>query len=111
MYGGRDGRQNFDEIWVLSLPSFTWTLVFSGQSPGFSHTCQLVGTRKMLTVGGLASVKQEQGLEDGNIGSCDWEIKSVGVFDISRLTWGSVYNATSPPYEVPDQVVAMIGGS
>ena len=97
MYGGRDAANNyFDEIWVLSLPSFSWTLVFSGKSPRFSHTCHLVGSRTMLTVGGLASVNQTQGRPGINVSPCDWEVKGVGVLDISSITWGSVYNAECP---------------
>ena len=111
MYGGRDASTLFDEVWILSLPSFTWTQVFSGQSPRFSHTCHLVGSRTMITVGGLKSVNQAQGLADTDAPACDWEIEGVGVFDISSLTWGSVYNATSPPYEVPDQLMSIFGGT
>lgn len=111
MYGGRDAENNyFDEIWILSLPSFTWTQVYSGQSPRFSHTCHLAGTRTMLTIGGVASATQFQGLPGINVSPCDWEVKSIGVLDISNVTWGSVYNAEAPPYEVPDLVVSTIGG-
>lgn len=112
MYGGRDASQNyFDEIWILSIPSFTWTLVYSGQNPRFSHTCHLAGTRTMLTVGGVASESQFEGLPGVNHSPCDWEVKSIGVLDMSTLFWGSVYDAGAPPYEVPDEVVSVVGGS
>lgn len=114
MYGGRDGANPpnyFDEIWVLSLPSFTWTKVYSGISPRFSHTCHLVGNRTMLTVGGVAAASQIQGFYSANPPTCDWEMKGVGVYDVSDLVWGSVYNATAPAYEVPDLVISTIGGS
>ena len=113
MYGGRDGSNPpnyFDEIWVLSLPSFTWTKVYSGVSPRFAHTCHLVGNRTMLTVGGVAGATQMQGLYVPSPPPCDWETKGVGVYDISDLIWGSVYNANTPAYEVPNTVVATIGG-
>lgn len=112
MYGGRNTSGfYFDDVWVLSLPSFTWTQVFTGGSPIFGHTCHLVGTRTALSVGGVMSGSQAEGL--GNPGSlgCDWKVKSVGVLDISDIIWGSVYDAHAPPYEVPSKVVSTIGGS
>jgi hypothetical protein len=42
--------------------------------------------------------------------SCDWEAKSVAIYDLSNLTWGSVYTADDDPYIVPDIVFAAIGG-
>lgn len=34
MYGGRDGSTAYyDEVWVLTLPSFQWKLVNQGTSP------------------------------------------------------------------------------
>ncbi|CAD6584293.1 MAG: hypothetical protein ASARMPRED_001726 [Alectoria sarmentosa] len=114
MYGGQDGSNPpnyFDEVWVLSLPSFTWTIIYTGISPRFAHTCHLVGNRTMLTVGGVAAASQMQGLYSEVLPTCDWEIKGVGVYDISELVWGSVYNATAPAYEVPDRVISAIGGN
>ena len=113
MYGGRDGANPpnyFDEIWVLSLPSFTWTKVYTGLSPRFAHTCHLVGNRTMLTVGGVEAASQMQALYSSAVPPCDWEVKGVGVYDISDLIWGSVFNPSTPAYEVPDAVVSTIGG-
>ena len=111
MYGGRDGASRyFDEIWVLSLPSFTWTKIFSGISPRFGHTCHLVGNRTLLTVGGVSSIKQKSGQADTNAGPCDWESKGLAVMDLTDITWGSVYDAHAPAYGVPAQVIATIGG-
>ena len=113
MYGGRDGANPpnyFDKIWVLSIPSFTWTKIYIGTSPRFAHTCHLVGNRTMLTVGGVEAASQMQGSYSSNIAQCDWERKGVGVYDISDSIWGSVFNPKTPAYEVPDAVVSTIGG-
>lgn len=105
LYGGRGpGQQFFDDIHVLSLPSFTWTKLYEGNSPRFAHTCHRVGSRTMLTVGGSNSFKLQEG-------PCDPQRKGVNVFDMSSVTWGSVYNATAGPYTVPELVIANIGGS
>lgn len=115
IYGGRNGAdppRYFDDIWVLSLPSFTWTKVYSGISPRFAHTCHLVGNRTLVTVGGVATEAQMEGQFDPSlyVAACDWEVKGVGVMDISQMTWGSVYSTQRPAYEVPQAVVKTIGG-
>ena len=111
MYGGRDSSSHyFDDIWILSLPSFTWTQVYNGQNPRFAHTCHLVGNRTLLTVGGIASLTQKSGQPDANAPPCDWEIKGVGVMDLTTIVWGSVYDSQAPAYEVPAKLLATIGG-
>lgn len=104
MYGGRGPNNRFlDDIWVLSLPGFVWELVYQGTSPRAGHTCHRVNSRTMITVGGTANT-------DYGSPPCDWETKGVGVFEISDLVWGSVYNASVGNYEIPAKVVANIGG-
>ncbi len=57
----------------------------------------------MITVGGAANTNY-------SAAPCDWEYKGVGVFDLSDLIWGSVYNASAGDYAVPGLVIATIGG-
>jgi hypothetical protein len=107
VYGGRGPNdQYYDDVYALSLPSFTWTLMYGpGVSPRYGHTCHLVGTRTMLTVGGLtpAGIK-------GNTNACDWEYKSVSVLDVATMGWGSVFDPNLPAYAVPDVLAKTIGG-
>ncbi len=57
IYGGYSGSlgqgaEMFDEIWVLSLPAFTWQqLDGSHSSARIGHTCHVVANRQMLSVG------------------------------------------------------------
>lgn len=90
-------------MWVLSLPSFTWTKLYEGKSPRFGHTCHQVAERTLLTIGGIVDFNYSN--------NCDWEFKGIGVMDISTLTWGSVFDANPKPYEVPGVVFKDIGGS
>ncbi|KAA8651738.1 hypothetical protein EYZ11_000059 [Aspergillus tanneri] len=105
MYGGKGANEAYDDIYVLSIPSFTWTKIYQGTSPRYGHTCHLVANRQMLTVGGTTS---------SDLASyCDWEEKGVAIFDMSTSgssKWGSVYNAYAPAYQVPDTVYKVIGG-
>ena len=107
MYGGRSIENKksvvYDDIYVLSLPSFTWTKVYQGSATRAGHTCHLAGNRTMITVGGFYSLNYTEG--------CDWESKGVGVLDMSDVTWSSVYDAYAPKYRVPDRIVSVIGGN
>ena len=103
LYGGTSNGTIFDDVYVLSLPSFTWVKVFTGQDARWSVTCHFVPPRQMITVGG--------GGKSSNISSdCDWEQKSLAVLDLSTIGWGSVYDAAAPAYEVPQIVISAIGG-
>ncbi|KAF2706966.1 hypothetical protein K504DRAFT_505045 [Pleomassaria siparia CBS 279.74] len=104
IYGGVDLRINnsagFDDVYALSIPSFTWTSVFSGYTPRWGHNCHLVGKRQMVTVGG-----------NQNTASCDWERRGVAILDISTMTWGSVFNKNANVYQVPNALFSATGGN
>lgn len=105
LYGGRDPVLGvlYDDIYILSLPSFTWQLMYTGKSARFGHTCHLVGNRQMITVGGSLSSNVTTG--------CDWEEKGVAIIDLSTKQWGSVFNANAAPYTVTQDTVNAIGGT
>ena len=104
LYGGRGANDAiYDDVYVLSVPSFTWVKMYSGTMPRYGHNCHRAG-RAMITVGGAANY-------DYTSGFCDFERMGVGVFDISSSTWGSVYDADAEDYTVPDLVVQQIGGT
>lgn len=94
LYGGiGENNVTFDDIYVLSIPSFEWTQVYGpGQSPRYRHTCHIVGST-MITVGGQTP--------DAD---CDWESEGVGVLDMSSMIWGSVYTPTASEYSLPSLV-------
>jgi Tfp pilus assembly protein PilV len=101
MYGGKGANELYDEIYVLSIPSFTWTKISEGKAPRYGHTCHLVANRQMLTVGGALS---------DDFSTCDWEYRGVAIYDMSTFTWGSVYNASASDYAVPAKIYQVIGG-
>ena len=105
VYGGRGvNSQVFDDIYVLSLPSFIWTKIYQGNSPRHSHSCHRLGSRLMVSVGGISSFNT-------TAAPCDWETKGVAIFDMSNVTWSSFYDQSAPSYTVPTAVVAKIGGT
>lgn len=101
VYAGR-GPDNtiYDDVYVLSIPSFTWTKVFGpATSPRFGHTCHQVGDQ-MITVGGQRYTDLGQQLP------CDWETQGVAIFNLSSTQWGDVFKPveSTAPYTVPSQV-------
>jgi len=107
LYGGSMGPRDYrfyDDVYVLSLPSFTWTKFYGpGASPRYGHTCHAVGNRQMISVGGAPSW--------GFDGPCDSIPNGISVFDLSTGTWGLCYAVDDEPYHVPRKVVDTIGGS
>lgn len=98
IYGGRGpGNITYDDVFVLSLPTFTWVQVwFDGQSPRYGHTCHIIGDQ-MLTVGGL--VKSS---------ACDWEDKGVAIFNATEVNWTSAYTPDAPAYVLPHSVASKV---
>jgi len=107
MYGGQNisdvnPRPQYDDMWVLALPSFTWVQVTekSGNPAGRSaHTCVAVGGQMVVVGGNLGVVSETQ---------CD--SPGIYVFDMSRLEWQSSFDVEST-YSVPSVVVSAVGGS
>lgn len=102
MYGGYKGQvgsaanDQYDEIWALSLPSFTWQQVDASHTQArFGHTCHLVGHRQMITIGG-GDPSQEIPWNVPDIFS-----NGIGIFDLTESEWTTGYNATAAPYKRP----------
>ncbi|KAK4497755.1 hypothetical protein PRZ48_010408 [Zasmidium cellare] len=94
MFGGQNlipygDQTQYDEMWILTLPSFTWIKVDqSGQSVPYGrsgHTCN-VWDAQMVVVGGYTGDSQEL--------SC--ETPGVYVFDLSAAEWVNQFTSTSP---------------
>ncbi|KAI1748219.1 hypothetical protein F4782DRAFT_543001 [Xylaria castorea] len=108
-YGGFDGvhlLENFsDEVWVLSLPSFTWTRLSPGD-PSHAragHQCLTPYPDQMVTVGGYRSAKGGAFLcLDGGI---------LQVFNLTAGEWLSSYDPNNwNKYGVPEMIHNKIGG-
>jgi hypothetical protein len=113
MYGGRiphsDGNltnaqvsenTNLDEVWVLSLPAFVWFKAnYAANQTRGRHTCEIVGNRQMLSIGGTDP-------NDANVGQLTKDPMAQGlqIFDLTRMAWTSGYDANAPPYQSPQVV-------
>ena len=92
-----------DEVYVLSLPSFVWFKAnYTSSDPRIFHTCNIVGNRQMLSIGGLnPSAANKSARHDTDP---FWE--GVKVFDLTALQWTNYFNATAAPYVAPSAVAA-----
>ncbi len=128
LFGGQKllpygSQEQYDDLWILSIPSFTWIPVDMKDQPvppGRSgHTCN-VWNSQMVVIGGYVGVDL----------SCD--SPGVYVFNTSSLTWNTNYAALkgandmnqqkaqekdpsalqgSYGYAVPEAVQKVIGGN
>lgn len=107
IYGGWDPTGDhekwYDDIHVLSLPSFTWVKMYQADSPRYGHTCHIAG-RQLLTVGGH---NVRRNITD----MCDWETQSIAILDLPTMTWGSVFNSSHGAYELSKGLADRIRGT
>jgi hypothetical protein len=109
-YGGFDGvhdKNDFsDEVWVLSLPSFTWTLLNRG-TPIHSragHKCFMPYPDQMMVFGGYTP-------EKGGPPIC-LDQGPVLVFNLTSGMWLDGYSPTKyGDYGVHEKITAMVGGT
>lgn len=93
----------FNAVYVLSLPGFIWFRVNdTSAQPRTGHTCERIGTRSMISIGGL---NPAQNFSDA-VNATDTWYQGIGVFDMVNLSWTGTYDPNAPPYKVPDAVAA-----
>lgn len=105
-YPGVDPRVEMsDEVWVLSIPSFTWTQLSEGR-PAYGrngHKCFMPYPDQMMVIGGMTS------LSGNSLASL-----TGGLIQIYNLTSGEWLNEYHPEkygdYGVPSAVRSAIGG-
>ena len=100
MYGGYAGilgsdAVQFDEIWVLSIPAFTWQRIDASQkSARIGHTCHLVGGRQMLSIGGADAAQTDPWSTPDYT-----NLNGIGVYDLVAERWTQGYDASAAPYQ------------
>ncbi|KAG6028592.1 hypothetical protein E4U41_000632 [Claviceps citrina] len=108
-YGGFDGihpsKDYSDEVWVLSLPSFTWTMVNPGRPrhARSGHKCFKPYPDQMMAFGGYTSV-------NGSSQVC-LDQGPVVIFNLTSGQWMDSYSPSRyADYGVHSAVVKTIGG-
>ncbi|KAI9799472.1 MAG: hypothetical protein M1833_003994 [Piccolia ochrophora] len=109
IYGGYDGLDELnppsDDVYILSLPSFTWVKAKEGtkEHGRREHRCTRVYPDQMLVVGGQALQLDDFTCLDGGL---------IQIFNLNTLEWQEEYDPSVwEEYKVPDVVTAKIGGN
>ncbi|KAI0441764.1 hypothetical protein F4803DRAFT_576167 [Xylaria telfairii] len=109
-YGGFDGLhedQDFhDEVWVLSLPSFTWTNLTASRRKyaRAGHQCLTPYPDQMVTIGGFRST-------NGGGVLCLENNSMLQVFNLTSGQWLDSYDPSNwNEYGVPEMIHNKIGG-
>jgi hypothetical protein len=117
IYGGwnlYEGRA-FDDVWVLSIPSFTWIQIndtgnTEAQLPGVTGRramqCEVYNDRQMLVVGGDVRIGNTQ----ANGLTCNVSYPSIRVLDTTTFEWQTEFSPDAEPYGVPSAVYNVLGG-
>jgi hypothetical protein len=99
MSSGRSPTKGYDDVWVLSLPQFIWTQVFSDVRINYGSTCHLVGSKQMLILGGIDGIK-----------ACT-DTPVVALYDMANLKWLRGFSREDYDFGVPKQVWEWFSGS
>lgn len=109
LYGGHsptnvDGSLKvYGEVWVLSIPSFTWQLVSNQGLERYDQTCQLVDDRYLVSWGG------RKNFHKGECTAPDSPL-NVQLFDLNTLRWTTKYEKTEEGYKVAAEISDYLGG-
>ena len=105
------GGPTTTSIWVLSIPSFEWAqLPFKSKNTAadpqrrIAPSCHAIGEHYIFYYGGR-NVPNFY-----SIPSCDKKADAAFLFDVTTLTWTDEFTPNEGTYEIPENVIGLIGG-
>lgn len=112
IYGGYLlGQRSYSDVFVLSMPSFTWVRINDNGNPDRNlgekragrrfHTCELYGDRQMLVLGGDITLTND--ISANNV-SCNSSYAAIAALDTTTFTWQKQFNPKPAAYGVSDQL-------
>ena len=109
-YGGSSPDRSYSDVFVLSMPSFTWVKIQDTGNPDSNltdqpvgrslHTCELYGDRQMVILGGYIQI----GTDPVNNASCNPSHAAIAVLDTTTFQWQGTFNPKPAAYAVSDQL-------
>lgn len=117
LYGGRGFGNNtdgYDDVYVLSLPSFRWFQLWpdgvkSGERPHYDLSCNVVNESIMIVMGGIFPTDPEAKICDApsDAGGHFLHLGKTG--HATKDYWGP-YEPDRKGYTVPPDIYESIGG-
>ncbi|KAG0638424.1 hypothetical protein HOY80DRAFT_1137558 [Tuber brumale] len=106
------GGATATSIWALSVPSLEWAQLpamskttAAGPRTRISPKCQAIGEHYIFYYGGRNAA---DGFTTVN---CDKQANAAFLFDVNTLTWTDKFTPYEGTYEIPKQVIGLIGGN
>lgn len=113
LYGGAGFAENatgFDDVYILTLPSFTWIKWYPTEpGPGHPHhslSCNVIDNAQMLIIGGDFPLTDACDAPDV-VGTHNLDL---GKNNPKQAKW-ELFNPDLRTYNVPSEIVAVVGGS
>ncbi|KAK0701845.1 hypothetical protein B0T26DRAFT_757823 [Lasiosphaeria miniovina] len=108
-YGGYDGLKetspHSDDVWILSLPSFTWTKIAGSKQGRAGHKCFMPYPDQMMVIGGSPTIPD-------TVSPLTCLTEPIRLFNVSSGAWMTSYDpAKYSNYSVPSGISDKIGGS
>jgi hypothetical protein len=110
IYGGMGFGENstgFDDVYILSLPSFKWVPFWQGNNSNIRHhslTCNVINKGQMAIIGGSFPLTQ----------TCDspaqWGVHNLDMGKTTGYPWRK-YKLNITEYTVPPEVFDIVGGT
>ena len=121
IYGGTlENTTYYDDVWVLSIPSFRWISVqdtnnteLINNRPGAGrkgHTCTKWEDSQMIILGGIYAslvASRPSNVDDKSV--CDTTYSPIRLLDTSSYTWQREYQPNRT-YSIPSVISTAIGG-
>ncbi|KAF3907470.1 hypothetical protein AA313_de0200047 [Arthrobotrys entomopaga] len=113
-YGGADNSVTYGDVWALSIPSFTWTLLSDdvestvAAGPRYASSCTMMKNHTMVVIGG------NKVIDAGtfNFPNCDLDLALAFFFDLNIQGWtNQISSGARDKYRVPAPVYEAIGGN
>jgi hypothetical protein len=105
IYAGWNGNLGpvaipFDEVYVLSLPSFNWFKAnYLAEDPRHALTCEHIGGGQIVTIGGVNTTQNgPDDLYKDVFNTADQFTQGLSVFDLNTMTWSKSYYSKQTVY-------------
>lgn len=115
LYGGAGFGANatgFDDVYILSLPSFTWIKWWENSSPRPHNmlSCNVIDGAQMLIVGGSFPNDQSQCDSLPSWGTHNVNLNEPAAGQSAFNPWNT-YQPNLTTYALPSAIVSVVGGS